>query len=1120
MSTSRAHAQLFDPIADSKAVVVSGSARFTILTPRLIRMEWSADGKFVDRASLAAVNRKLPAPEFTTSREGGWLQIRTPVLTLRYRENAGRFDAENLRVAISIDGKTIDWTPAARQESNLLGTYRTLDGVSGASQLDAGLLARDGWTLIDDSQRLLLSGGDRPWITPRKEKDVIDWYLLAYGRDYPQALRDYTAIAGRVPLPPRFVFGAWWSRYWAYSDAELKQIVEEFEQHDVPLDVLVVDMDWHLDGWTGYTWNPKCFPDPPGFLRWVHDRGLKVTLNLHPADGVGKHESAFADVARAMELDPAKTDRVPFDCTDPRFVDAYFKYLHHPLERQGVDFWWIDWQQGQQTRVAGLDPLWWLNYLHWTDMARNPDRRDQRPLLFSRWGGLGNHRYQIGFSGDTFCDWASLAFQPYFTATAGNVCYPYWSHDIGGHQPGVVDPELYVRWIQWAAFNPVLRTHTTKNPDAERRIWAFDEATFRNARDAWLLRYSLVPYIYTAARQAYDDALPLCRPLYYAWPELEEAYRHPSQYLFGEDLLCAPVTEPVDKFSGLASTTIWIPPGRWTHWFTGRSYEGPREFRLATPLDQIPVFVRAGAVIPLSPRMSRTGERPLDPLILEIFPHADSGKTRVYEDDGATLGYQRGQCAWTPVSFARNGADFRVVVGAAEGRFPGLLPSRSYKVRFRDVWPPEQVLIEGNVLEPLPASKDATQPSADDPRPGWRYDADELTLIVRTPPRETSSPTELTVRAYSGVAGQDAALRSGLRGRLAALRDVSAMLGDAAPPMIATLTKLPRQLAGSGPTFPQIAQHIVNNWPIAADDVQRVEVDTHVLGRAIARLLGLSLQIRITADSGDATRALANIRLAPTDGFPLADSVRVETTVDAVNPWRVEGKTTFAATNVSEATPAELDVPLVCTDRSPLPLTGEIRGVAHVQLNQFRFQIPFRQEFLPSIGGWWVVGPFDAPFEAGLRTSFEPEKSLDLKASYVGKDEAKVEWRRVVRTVKPGDDVSGEFVVSFDSVFGKHHENAVAYAYTLLQSKHERDATLALGSDDGVAVWLNGQEVHRSDVGRPFHSKQDRVRIHLNAGYNTLLLKVKQGGGDWRFAAHVESTDGRPVMDVLARLEP
>jgi alpha-glucosidase (family GH31 glycosyl hydrolase) len=278
-------------------------------------------------------------------------------------------------------------------------------------------------------------------------------------------------------LPPRFAFGAWWSRYWAYSDQELNELVKGFRENDVPFDVLVIDMDWHntfsdkrsthaVDqagqtlGWTGYTWNPLLFPDPVAFLNGLHDNGLKVTLNLHPASGVQPFEDAYPAMAKAMGQNPADKKYVPFDITNQTFARNYFDILHHPMEKQGVDFWWLDWQQDETTAIKGVNPTWWLNYTHFTDQARE----GKRPLLFHRWGGLGNHRYEIGFSGDTVSVWESLAFQPGFTAQAANVGYAFWSHDIGGHMPGVVEPELYLRWLQFGALSPILRTIPPRMP--------------------------------------------------------------------------------------------------------------------------------------------------------------------------------------------------------------------------------------------------------------------------------------------------------------------------------------------------------------------------------------------------------------------------------------------------------------------------------------------------------------------------------------------------------------------------------------------------------------------------------------------------------------------------------
>ena len=274
-------------------------------------------------------------------------------------------------------------------------------------------------------------------------------------------------------------------------------------------------------GWTGYSWNKLLFPDPTAFLNHIHEQGLKVTLNLHPAGGIEPWETSYPAMARAMGIDPATKKYVPFDITSRKFTDNYFDLVLHPLEKQGVNFWWLDWQQQNFTKIPGANPTFWLGYVFFTDQARE----GKRPLMLNRWGGLGEHRYQIGFSGDTISVWSSLAFQPWFTATAANVGYAYWSHDIGGHMPGAVDPELYTRWVQFGVFAPVLRTHTTKNPEAERRIWAYPEPYSGIMRSDFDLRYALVPYIYTEGRRTYDTGVAFLRPLYYNWPEADAGIR-------------------------------------------------------------------------------------------------------------------------------------------------------------------------------------------------------------------------------------------------------------------------------------------------------------------------------------------------------------------------------------------------------------------------------------------------------------------------------------------------------------------------------------------------------------------------------------------------------------------
>ncbi len=763
-----------DPVADPKAVVTLGHARFTVLTPELIRMEWAADGKFEDHASFVFINRRLPVPKYSREVSGnGKLTIKTDALTLTYiRKGDGRFTSDNLTVSITVDGKPVVWRPGAIDPQNLKGTTRTLDGALGdktKEPIGNGFVSRSGWAVEDDSTRPLFDSADFrfaqgenspwPWVLERPAGDRQDWYFFGYGHDYKKALGDYVRVAGRIPLPPRFAFGTWWSRYWAYSDQEIEEIIRGFRENDTPLDVFVIDMDWHINreqleamgekdqsghslGWTGYTWNKLLFPDPTQFLTRLHADGLKTSLNMHPASGVQPWEEAYPAMAKAMGIDPATKKYVPFDITDKKFATNYMNLLHHPLEKQGIDFWWLDWQQEPTTKLANVNPTWWLNYVHFTDQ----EREGKRPLLFHRWGGLGNHRYQIGFSGDTVSVWDSLAFQPWFTATAANVGYAYWSHDIGGHMPGAVDPELFTRWVQFGVFSPILRTHTTKNPDSERRIWAYPEPYSSILRSSFQLRYALQPYIYTEARKTYDTGVAFLRPLYYDWPEANEAYTSKDEYLFGDQMLVAPVVAPADKTSGLATEHVWLPQGEWIEWPSGKHFAGPTSVDRSFSIDQTPVYVKAGAIVPMQPPMLYTGQKPVDPLIVNVWPLQTGAESSysVYEDSGVAEEYQRGVFARTPIKASQTGDTLNVEIGPVEGNYPGRLKARSYELRLPADWPPESVTVNGAPVK----RADATG------KGGWSFEGNTLTTVIPVASASVESRVDIEVHRAAGLAAR------------------------------------------------------------------------------------------------------------------------------------------------------------------------------------------------------------------------------------------------------------------------------------------------------------------------------------------------------------------------------
>jgi len=662
----------FHPIANAASVVTANHARFTILTDRLIRLEFSADGRFEDRPSQAFWFREQPVPRFEKTVTDSLTEIETDSLHLKYQVSPKGFTAKTLSITLKETGVT--WMFGAKQKDNLLGTARTLDMAGRDIKLETGLLSKSGWAIVDDSDSLVFN--EQGWLTPRRPKSTralrtnvpIDLYFFGYGADYASCLKDFTAIAGKIPMVPRYILGNWWSRYWAYTQDELKALMEDFRAHEVPLSVCIIDMDWHITktgnaslGWTGYTWNRNLFPDPQGFIRWLHEQGLRTALNLHPAKGVYPHEEQYEQMAKWMGKDPAAKKPIPFDIADPHFMEGYFEILHHPYEEapsssgkgdwgeSSVDFWWMDWQQGKKSNLQGLDPLWMLNHLHYYDLGRDGRKR---PFVFSRWGGLGNHRYPIGFSGDTLVRWSALAFQPRFTATAANVAYGWWSHDIGGHMFKDKTPELYLRWVQFGVFSPIMRMHSTKLPTLERRPWAKPERVFHAARDAMQLRHALIPYIYSMAWRAHQTGISLVTPMYYLENSNASAFEAQDQYFFGSELIVAPIIAPSDPKTGFASRRVWLPPGTWTNFFTGESFTGGKWIEAKAALEDIPVYAKAGAIVPLAPKIGWGGLDNPTELDIYVFPGADNSFA-LYEDDGETTDYERGKYAITHFELKR-----------------------------------------------------------------------------------------------------------------------------------------------------------------------------------------------------------------------------------------------------------------------------------------------------------------------------------------------------------------------------------------------------------------------------------------------------------------------------------
>lgn len=635
-----------------------------------------------------------------------------------------------------------------------------------------------------------------------------DMYVYTHGRDYMGALGDHMRISGRAPLMPRYALGPFYSRWFDYADSEERDIVSDFTRNDVPLDVLVVDMGWHhtfdrtlppthapihIEPWTGFSVRTLMLPSLATMIDHMHARGVAVALNQHPHYGVQFFDDAYAAFAAHLGVDPSTHVPLSGNYTDFKWANGFFNIVMRPLDEAGVDFHWPDWQAGEWTPLLGISPTAWLSYVWYSNPYRyggslpveqriKPAHAWDRPLVLNRWGGYGSHRYPVGFSGDAATNWGILRWQAYVTPTAANAAWA-WSHDIGGFS-GTPSNALMIRWVQFGAFSPVLRPHTAGRHGSFRDIWRFAFPAFTVMRHYFRLRARLLPYLVNAQRHMYDTGVQTVHPLYYHWPELAAAYEDTALHchMFGQHVLVCAITHPPDagEEANMTTTSLWMPPGTWIEWFSWTELpitsSNGHTLQRTYALEDTPVFSRSGSIIPLLTHVHGTGitARVIDDVTFQVMPMYDvsrgaaacgvpSSATRsisMYDDDGATIAYTRGEhvhynvtCTWRASS---GGSGIVCVIGASVGTYTGAPAARAYTLRFIGTLPPASVRVNGvyalHTQSSAPDARgDAAAWRADVPL-AWAFEAETASTYVRVQsPASVHAEVEVVLH-YAGAA--------------------------------------------------------------------------------------------------------------------------------------------------------------------------------------------------------------------------------------------------------------------------------------------------------------------------------------------------------------------------------
>ncbi|MFW6132604.1 MAG: TIM-barrel domain-containing protein [Planctomycetota bacterium] len=541
-------------------------------------------------------------------------------------------------------GSWLRLAAAGRNDNSV--PHRTFNWYVDARRFSPGLISHSGYFFLNDSTSAVLDADDFP--VERDCPGAQDWYFFAYGKHFRQALADWRTLSGPAPLPPHRSLGIMFSRWPAFTEDEVRDMVKRFGEQGYPLSVIILDMEWHKHGWGHWEFNPDLLPDPAGFFERCHQAGLSVVLNDHPLD-VRSDDCHYEDyLARAGEdvfvrditYNKKTLPAAKIDITDKRQNRAFVDVCHRPIVDQGMDFWWNDGSRGQMGGTCG-------QLVANKTFFEEIEQRGQRGMLLARHGGLGSHRYGGFFTGDTAGDWHMLTTQVEFNVRGAHIGLSWMSHDIGGFMArGKIDenrinPELYLRWLQFGVFNPLLRFHCAPNAGS-RLPYDYDDDVDGACRYWLRQRHALLPYLYTAGRTAYDTGLPVARGCFIDYPDDEKAYRF-DQYMFGPDLLVAPVTA-ARRFK-----RFYLPGGLWYDRATGRRVAGGVEIGRDVPPAEVPVYVRAGSVIP-----TQDPDRPphaphVDPLVLEVYPPAEdrTGGGELYEDDGRSNDYQADGCCRT-----------------------------------------------------------------------------------------------------------------------------------------------------------------------------------------------------------------------------------------------------------------------------------------------------------------------------------------------------------------------------------------------------------------------------------------------------------------------------------------
>ncbi len=575
----------------------------------------------------------------------------------------------------------------------------------------------------------------------------LDYYFF-YGPSPRKILSRFTELVGRMPLPPRWSLGYQQCR-WSYTpESRVRQIARGFRERNIPCDVIYLDIDY-MEGYRIFTWNRNNFPEPKKLISDLANDGFKVAVIVDPGIKVDSAYAAYRSglmEGRFLKYPDGKvfTGEVwPGRCAFPDFTSpgtrAWWGNQFSILTDAGVRGFWNDMNEpsvfnvptktidltvvhddhGLHTRHGKNHNIYGMEMTHATYDGVYRLRPTERPFVLTRATYAGGQRYSAVWTGDNVSSWEHLSMAVSMCLNLGISGHGFVGADIGGFI-GYPSGELFARWLQAGVFTPLMRAHSVIN-EKNKEPWEFGDEFTRLNRETINLRYRLLPCIYNVMHDASTTGIPPMRPMVMEYPETEEFQNESGQFMFGDNLLIAPVLT-----AGSTEKTVILPKGEWFDFWTGERYEGGRRLTVAAPLSKIPVFVKAGSVIPMQQGLQYSDQAPIDPWTLAVFPGPLAEyTTSYYEDDGISFRFEHGQYLERNIVQKGTGEGLGIDLSAVQGSY--IPPARSLVLQVHwDDTAPRNVTIDNQKVYRVQASQ---IPSVGQ---GWAYEPETRTVLIRT----------------------------------------------------------------------------------------------------------------------------------------------------------------------------------------------------------------------------------------------------------------------------------------------------------------------------------------------------------------------------------------------------